>query len=239
MTEFNKSAQNNLHRSQSVHAHHRHEVDHNHYLLPFLLILIFAIVEAIGSWYTGSLALLSDAGHMFTDVAALGLAWLASSLAKKTNVKRHHSGVSYAELAVSIFNALTMLVVIVFVIYEAIARLKQPHAVQGLGLMIIASLGLIVNLVVAKLLHQQVLHHGESLNNRAAFLHVMGDLLGSIAAVAAGVVIYFSGWLLIDPILSLLISILLLVFTLNLVGDIWQTMHGKASLTKHEHQHDH
>jgi cobalt-zinc-cadmium efflux system protein len=132
-----------------------------------------------------------------------------------------------------------MLVVIVFVIYEAIARLKQPHAVQGLGLMIIASLGLIVNLVVAKLLHQQVLHHGESLNNRAAFLHVMGDLLGSIAAVAAGVVIYFSGWLLIDPILSLLISILLLVFTLNLVGDIWQTMHGKASLTKHEHQHDH
>lgn len=239
MTEFNKSAQNNLHRPQSVHAHHRHEVDHNHYLLPFLLILIFAIVEAIGSWYTGSLALLSDAGHMFTDVAALGLAWLACSLAKKPNVKRHHSGVSYAELAVSIFNALTMLVVIVFVIYEAIARLKQPHAVQGLGLMIIASLGLIVNLVVAKLLHQQVLHHGESLNNRAAFLHVMGDLLGSIAAVAAGVVIYFSGWLLIDPILSLLISILLLVFTLNLVGDIWQTMHGKASLTKHEHQHDH
>ena len=239
MTEFNQSSQNNLHSSQSAHAHHRHEVDHNHYLLPFLLILIFAIVEAIGSWYTGSLALLSDAGHMFTDVAALGLAWLASSLAKKPNVKRHHSGVSYAELAVSIFNALTMLVVIVFVIYEAIARLKQPHAVQGLGLMIIESLGLIVNLVVAKLLHQQVLHHGESLNNRAAFLHVMGDLLGSIAAVAAGVVIYFSGWLLIDPILSLLISILLLVFTLNLVGDIWQTMHGKASLTKHEHQHDH
>ena len=239
MTEFNQSSQNNLHSSQSAHAHHRHEVDHNHYLLPFLLILIFAIVEAIGSWYTGSLALLSDAGHMFTDVAALGLAWLASSLDKKPNVKRHHSGVSYAELAVSIFNALTMLVVIVFVIYEAIVRFKQPHAVQGLGLMIIASLGLIVNLVVAKLLHQQVLHHGESLNNRAAFLHVMGDLLGSIAAVAAGVVIYFSGWLLIDPILSLLISILLLVFTLNLVGDIWQTMHGKASLTKHEHQHDH
>ena len=239
MTEFNQSSQNNLHSLQSAHAHHRHEVDHNHYLLPFLLILIFAIVEAIGSWYTGSLALLSDAGHMFTDVAALGLAWLASSLDNKPNVKRHHSGVSYAELAGSIFNALTMLVVIVFVIYEAIVRFKQPHAVQGLGLMIIASLGLIVNLVVAKLLHQQVLHHGESLNNRAAFLHVMGDLLGSIAAVAAGVVIYFSGWLLIDPILSLLISILLLVFTLNLVGDIWQTMHGKASLTKHEHQHDH
>jgi cobalt-zinc-cadmium efflux system protein len=84
-----------------------------------------------------------------------------------------------------------------------------------------------------------VLHHGESLNNRAALLHVMGDLLGSIAAVAAGVVIYFTGWLPIDPILSLLISILLLVFTLNLVRDIWQTLHGKASLGQHGHEHGH
>lgn len=238
MTESKLSMHKNTHIAPEVHDHH-HDAEHNHYLIPFLLILIFAVVEAIGSWYTGSLALLSDAAHMFTDVAALGLAWLASSLAKKPNVARHQSGVSYFELAVSIFNAVTMLVVIIFVIYEAVARFKQPHAVQGLGLMVIATLGLIVNLVVAKLLHQQVLHHGESLNNRAAFLHVMGDLLGSIAAVAAGVVIYFTGWLPIDPILSLLISILLLGFTLNLVRDIWQTLHGKASLGQRDHEHSH
>ncbi len=248
MTESNLSTQTNVNAAHH-HAAHHHASEHkdserNHYLLPFFLILIFAIVEAVGSWYTGSLALLSDAGHMFTDVAALGLAWLASALAKKPNVARHQSGVSYFELAVAIFNAVTMLVVIIFVIYEAIARFKQPHAVQGLGLMVIATLGLIVNLVVAKLLHLQVLHHGESLNNRAAFLHVMGDLLGSIAAVAAGVVIYFTGWLPIDPILSLLISVLLLIFTLNLIRDIWQTLHGKASLGQqhshnHEHHHDH
>ena len=79
-------------------------------------------------------------------------------------------------------------------------------------------------------LHHQAVHHAETLNNRAAFLHVIGDLLGSVAAVAAGVIIYFTGWMPIDPILSLLISILLLVFTLNLVRDIWNTLHGKASL---------
>lgn len=212
-----------------------HDESHNHYALPFLLILIFAVVEVVGGWYTGSLALLSDAGHMFSDVLALGLAWMASVVAKKPNVARHRSGVSYVELSVSIINAITMFVVIVFVVIEAISRFKTPHHVQGLGLTIIAVLGLLVNLIVAKLLHQQVEHHGESLNNRAAFLHVLGDLLGSIAAVAAGVVIYFTGWMPIDPILSLFISLLLLILTFNLIADIWQTFTGKAHLIKHDH----
>lgn len=198
--------------------------DHDHYLVPFLLIFTFAIVEAVGSWYTGSLALLSDAGHMFTDVAALGLAWLAAVLAKNPNVARHKSGVSYAELVVSIINALTMLAVIVYVVLEAIHRFKHPQQVEGVWLTVIATLGLIVNLIVAKQLHHQTVHHGESLNNRAAFLHVMGDLLGSVTAVAAGVVIYLTGWMPIDPILSLFISVLLLVFTLNLIRDIAKTL---------------
>lgn len=205
-------------------VHDDHDDDHDHYLIPFLLIFIFAIVEAVGGWYTGSLALLSDAGHMFSDVVALGLAWMAGIVAKRPDVARHKSGVSYAELAVSIINAATMLLVIVFVVLEAISRFREPHQVQGLGLTIIATLGLIVNLIVAKQLHHQAEHHAESLNNRAAFLHVVGDLLGSIAAVAAGVVIYFTGWMPIDPILSLFISLLLLVFTLNLIRDILSTL---------------
>jgi len=213
------------------HAHAHPHDDHDHYFIPFALIFIFAIVEAVGSWYTGSLALLSDAGHMFSDVAALGLAWMASTMARKPQVARHQSGVSYAELAVSIFNAVTMLLVIVYVVVEAIDRFQHPHQVQGLGLTIIATLGLIVNVVVAKQLHHQAQHHGESLNNRAAYLHVIGDLLGSLAAVAAGVVIYFTGWMPIDPILSLFISLLLLAFTLNLVRDIVVTLrcHNKAA----------
>lgn len=220
---------------QHTHDEHDHDDDHDHYLIPFLLIFTFAVVEAVGSWYTGSLALLSDAGHMFSDVAALGLAWMAGIVAKRPNVARHKSGVSYAELSVSIINAITMLVVIVFVVVEAISRFKTPHQVQGLGLTIIATLGLIVNLIVAKQLHHQAEHHGESLNNRAAFLHVIGDLLGSIAAVAAGVVIYFTGWMPIDPILSLFISLLLLVFTMNLIRDIVTTLRGKDHVNQHDH----
>ena len=210
--------------SQSSPSKHDHDDEHDHYMIPFLLIFIFAMIEAVGSWYTGSLALLSDAGHMFTDVTALGLAWMASALSRKQHVARHKSGVSYVEIGVSAINALTMLLVIAYVVYEAIHRFQNPHEVRGLGLMVIATLGLIVNLIVAKQLHHQAEHHGESLNNRAAFLHVVGDLLGSLAAVAAGVVIYFTGWMMIDPILSLLISVLLLVFTLNLIRDIMRTL---------------
>ena len=226
------------HRTHDHHSHDHPHDDHDHYFIPFALIFIFAIVEAVGSWYTGSLALLSDAGHMFSDVAALGLAWMARPRARKPKVARHRSGVSYAELAVSIFNAVSMLLVIVYVVVEAIDRFQNPHQVQGLGLTVIATLGLIVNLIVAKQLHHQAEHHGDSLNNRAAFLHVVGDLLGSVAAVAAGVVIYFTGWMPIDPILSLFISLLLLAFTLNLVRDIWQTLHAQPK-TKQAVLHDH
>ncbi len=208
---------------------------HHHYAVPFFLILIFAIVEVLGGWWTGSLALLSDAGHMFTDVAALGLAWVGVLMSRRANTARHASGVSYAELTVSVINALTMLIVIGFIIVEAIARFKAPQAVQGFEVMVIAIIGLVVNLIVAKQLHHQAHHHGESLNNRAAFLHVVGDVLGSVAAIAAGLVIYLTGWVLIDPILSLLISVLLLVFTINLLRDIWQTLHGKPGHSSHIH----
>jgi cobalt-zinc-cadmium efflux system protein len=171
---------------------------------------------------------------------------MAGVMAKKPNIARHRSGVTYVELGVSIFNAISLLAVIIFVVVEAIARFNTPHQVQGLELTIIATLGLIVNIVGAKQLHYQAAHHAATLNNRAAFLHVMGDLLGSVAVVAvvaavvAGVVIYFTGWMPIDPILSLLISTLLFVFTLNLIRDIWKTLHLKPgqvapSLGQHDH----
>ncbi len=213
----------------ATHAHDEKNAEHNHYLIPFLLILIFAIVEAIGGWWTGSLALFSDAGHMFSDVAALGLAWLAGTLAKKPNAAKHTSGVSYAELTVSIINLITMLCVSVYVMMEAIARFKQPQPVQGLGVILLASIGFVVNLIVAKQLHNQSHHHGDDLNSRAAFLHVLGDLAGSSTAIIAGVVIYFTNWTPIDPILSILIALLILVPTIKLARDIWETLqHNKA-----------
>lgn len=239
--------QNNQFDTDAIHSHdiheehnHSHEHDdheqhhaHNHYVIPFLLIFGFAIVEMLGGFWTGSLALLSDAGHMFSDVAALGLAWFGAMIARNENAKKHASGVTYAELSVSIINAVTMLVVIVWVIAEAITRFKAPQMVKGFEVMVIAVIGLVVNLIVAKQLHHQAHHHGESLNNRAAFLHVMGDLLGSVTAIAAGVIIYFTGWMMIDPILSIFISVLLSALTLNLIRDIWRTIKLKQPLKQH------
>lgn len=225
--------------SDSMSPNPENHHDHHHYFIPFLLIFLFAIVETAGGFWTGSLALLSDAAHMFSDVAALGLAWIAGIIAKKPNAKRHACGVSYAELLVSIINAVAMLVISVFVVVEAINRFKHPQAVHGGGVILLATLGLIVNLIVAKQLHHQALHHGESLNNRAAFLHVLGDLAGSAAAIIAGLVIYFTGWMPIDPILSILISLLILVPTFKLIHDIWATLHHGKALNHDGHDHAH
>lgn len=211
-------------------ATHEHHQDHHHghgdtknnpFLLPFFLILIFAIVELFGGVWTNSLALLGDAWHMFSDVFTLGLAWFASH--HSANSKKHASGQSHVEIAASIINAVLMIVVVVYIIFEAINRLKNPHNVTGGYVMLIAFVGLVVNIIVAKLLHHDD-HHDH--NRRAAFLHVMGDLLGSVAALVAGAVIYFTGWLPIDSILSIFISLLIMVVTLKLIKDIWSSLHG-------------
>jgi len=195
------------------HAHH------NPFLFPFLLILVFAIIELAGGIWTQSLALQGDAWHMFSDVFALGLAWFASH--HSANSKKHASGQSHIEIAASIINAALMLIVVIYIVIEAIDRFKNPHNITGGYVMIIAFIGLIVNIIVAKLLHHD--DHNDH-NRRAAFLHVLGDLLGSVAALVAGAVIYFTGWLPIDSILSIFISLLILVVTLKLIKDIYFTL---------------
>lgn len=215
----------------SHHDHDHHDTSPaskpSHYGLPFFLVLSFAIVEVIGGFWTGSLALLSDAGHMFSDVAALGLAWFGAFLAAKPNAKRHPSNVTYAEIIVAMINVTTMLIVIAWVVIEAILRLKAPQEVQGLGVIVIAVFGLLVNLIVARQLHIASHQHESDLNNRAALLHVLGDLLGSVIAIVAGVVIYFTHWMQIDAILSIVISLLLIGLTGNLIKDIFHTLRLK------------
>jgi cobalt-zinc-cadmium efflux system protein len=204
---------NHPHPVGESHAHH------NPFLFPFLLILLFAIIELAGGIWTQSLALQGDAWHMFSDVFALGLAWFAAHYA--TRRTKHGYGQSHIEIAASITNAALMLIVVIYIIVEAIDRLKNPHNVTGGYVMIIAFIGLIVNIIVAKLLHHD--DHNDH-NRRAAFLHVLGDLLGSVAALAAGAVIYFTGWLPIDSMLSIFISLLILVVTLKLIKDIYFTL---------------
>jgi cobalt-zinc-cadmium efflux system protein len=208
---------------------HQHQVENNHshsnpFLFPFLLILVFAFIELAGGIWTQSLALLGDAWHMFSDVFALGLAWFASHHATKPNTKKHASGQSHVEIAASVINAVLMVAVVIYIIVEAIERLKNPHSVTGGYVMLIAFAGLVVNIVVAKLLHDD---NHDNHNHRAAFLHVLGDLLGSVAALVAGAVVYFTGWLPIDPILSIFISLLILLVTCKLIADIWRILHGK------------
>lgn len=224
----------------TTHQHdHAHAHDHgNPFLIPFLLILVFALVEFFGAIWTQSLALLGDAWHMFSDVLALGLAMYAAHRASKARLQDKHSR---AEMVVSAINAVLMLIVIVWIVLEAIERLNHPQSVSGGYVTLIAFLGLVVNLVVAQRLHHQAHHHGgnDNLNHRAALLHVMGDVLGSVAALTAGIVIYFTGWLAIDPLLSLVISLLLLLVTISLIKDIWRSAkatHGGAS---HHHHHSH
>lgn len=195
--------------------HHHHPVASNALFWPLLLTAAFALFEAIGGWLTGSLALLGDAGHMLSDSAALALAWLGAWIARKPASSQHSFGFMRAEVIVAAINGLLMLVVIAFIVYEAIQRLQSPQPVQGAEVMLIAFVGMLVNIVVAWQLHKGQ----HNINARAAFLHVLGDLLGSAAALAAGAVIYFTGWLPADPILSLFICALILFSTLKLLGE--------------------
>lgn len=206
------------------HSHDDHDQAHgNPFWIPFLAIALFTVVEFVGGLWTQSLALLSDAWHMLFDVLALGLAMWAAHRARTG-----HPASKQTERRVSMINAVSMLLVTAGIVIEAIERLKHPVSVAGGYVSVIALVGLLVNLFVAKHMHHQHEHHGgdASLNHRAAFLHVLGDLLGSVTAVAAGVVIYFTGWMTIDPILSILISLLLLVVTLNLIRDIYRGKTG-------------
>ena len=173
----------------------------------------FAVVEAIGGWVAGSLALLSDAGHMITDAAALGLALFANAVARRPASSRASYGYGRAEVLAGFVNAIAMLAVVALIAIEAVRRLLEPSPVAGGTVTAIAAVGLAVNLVAAWVLSRA----GGSFNTRGALLHVMGDLLGSLAALVAGGVILATGWTPIDPILSLAVALLILRSTWQLL----------------------
>jgi cobalt-zinc-cadmium efflux system protein len=205
------------------HAHHPHDDHHadprgsgvNRLAWAVGLTAGYGLIELLSGWWFGSLALVSDAGHMFSDALALALAWLAAWLARRPAGARHSFGLARAEVVAAFVNGLAMLLVVVLIAVEAISRLLRPEPVVGPGVMAVAFVGLLLNLVLAFMISS-----GErTLNVRAALLHVTSDLLGSVAALAAGAVITFTGWNPIDPILSLVIAVLILVSTLSLLRE--------------------
>jgi cobalt-zinc-cadmium efflux system protein len=182
-------------------------------VLALVLTGGYALVEAAAGVWSGSLALLSDAGHMLTDAAALGLALFAVTYASKPPSARASYGHGRAEVLAAFVNAIAMLAIVAAIVVEAVRRLLAPAPVAGGAVLAVAVAGLAVNAFVA----WRLSHGGASVNTRAAMLHVMGDLLGSVAAIVAGAVIVLTGWTPIDPILSLVVALLILRSTWRLL----------------------
>jgi len=185
------------------HEHHHHPAPGNALRMAAALTVAFAIVEAAGGWWTGSLALLSDAGHMLTDGAALGLGAIAAWMARRPPSERHSYGLGRAEIVAALINAAAMLAIVIVIGYEALVRLKDPGAVNGAAAAVIAAVGLALNLWVMRQLH------GHDMNTRAARLHVVGDALGSVAALTSGALIALTGWTRADSLASLAICVLI------------------------------
>ncbi|HJU21824.1 MAG TPA: cation diffusion facilitator family transporter [Casimicrobiaceae bacterium] len=202
-----------------AHAHHAHEkrgaqgATLRALGAALALTAAYAIVEALGGFFAGSLALLSDAGHMATDAAALGLAVFAQWVARRPPSPRASYGYARAEVLAAFVNALALLLLVVFIVVEAISRISHPEPVAGGAVLGIAAIGLLVNALTAWMLSRV----SQSAGVHAVLLHVFSDALGSIAAIVAGAVILTTGWTPIDPLLSLLTAILILRATWRLL----------------------
>src|SRR5262245_26624987 len=217
--------------SHSDHAHdhahpHAHLGSHHHdhtrgasqrtLLIVLVLTFGYMLAEAIGGYLANSLALLSDAGHMLTDVAALTLSLFAVRFASRPATPRKTYGFYRLEILAALANGVTLIVLSLLICVEAYHRLAYPEPVRGWTLIWISTGGLAVNLISAWMLSHS---HDENLNVRGALLHVLGDLLGSVAAIAAGVMIIWRGWIWADPVFSVVISLLIIYSSWRLVAD--------------------
>ncbi|HEY6001083.1 MAG TPA: cation diffusion facilitator family transporter [bacterium] len=180
-----------------------------------LTLGVFAAELAGGIW-SASLALLSDSLHVLFDATALGLSYAALVLAARPADDRHSYGLHRGEILAALVNGLTVGLIAAWIFYEAWERLHHPRPIRVEGMMGVAFVGLAANAVVARLLHG---HHHDDLNVRGAYLHVLGDLLASVAVVAGGAVIWATGWTLVDPILGFAIGLLLLWGAFGLVRE--------------------
>ncbi len=227
------------HTTSNAPHHHRHEHDDHHShghghghghshahpvdgrnesrtLIAAALTGGFMLAEVIGGLLTGSLALLADAAHMLTDFAALLLAWGAFRLSRRPATSKRSYGYDRMQILAAFANGVTLSILVVWIVCEAVMRLFDPNEIQATGMAVIAVLGLLVNIVAFAVLHGA---DTSNLNIRGALAHVMGDLLGSVAAIIAAGVIWWTGWTPIDPLLSLLIAGLIGVSAWRLVRD--------------------
>ena len=215
------------------HAHPHHENDHPHgpsrgnpggrrrkLLVAFVLTVLMMVAEVMGGVWSGSLALLADAGHMMVDAFALLLAGAGAAMAARPADARCSYGYGRMEVLVGFVNALSQFVLVGWIVYEAVTRLLHPGPILSGVMLVVAVAGLLVNVLVLRTLHG---HAHDDVNMAGASLHVLGDLLGSLAAVLAALAIRWFGWLWADPVLSLLVSLLIL-------GNAWRLLRRSAHI---------
>jgi cobalt-zinc-cadmium efflux system protein len=194
-----------------AHDHdHAHEANHGNMkrvMIALLLTGSFMIVEVIGGVLSGSLALLADAGHMLTDTMALGLAAMAFHVSKRPPDGKLTFGYQRFQILAAFVNGLSLLVIVGWILFEAAHRFLSPNPILGDTMLVVAAAGLVVNIACFAVLHSG---DKDNLNIRGAALHVAGDLLGSVAAIVAALVVIYTGWTPIDPILSVAVAGLIL-----------------------------
>lgn len=192
---------------QEVPVHNQSEkrsVQQKHLLIVLLMTGTFMVIEVVGGLLTGSLALLADAGHMLTDVAALGLSAFAMWMATRPSPPEKSYGYHRAEILAAVTNAVVLLLLALWVLYEAYQRVYEPPHVLGIPMLLIGLVGLAVNVASMKLLADE---SASSLNVRSAYLEVLSDAISSVGVILGGVTIWLTGWFLIDPFLSAGISV--------------------------------
>ena len=227
MASSRPSTDRSYHNPGPGHQHgggHDHGLGHSHtgdasvrsLRIALGLTAILLVVEVIGGFLSNSIALLADAGHMLTDVAALALALFVAWFSKQPETPRKTYGYMRWEILAAFLNGATLLLISAWILWEAVNRLRAPEPIKGGLMLIVAAGGLIVNLLAARVLAGSSSHN---MNTRGAYLHVLGDLLASVGTVAAAILIRYTGWLMADPIASILTTVLIMSGAWRLVRE--------------------
>jgi len=203
------------------HEHHGAHSQRRAIKAAFFITAGFMVAEAAGGLLTGSMALLSDSLHMLTDAAALGMSFFASRVAALKPDSARTYGYRRAEVVAALANAMLLWILSGYMLREVYERFHNPVPVLSVPMLAVAVMGLLANLASARILHG---HSGDNINIRGAFLHVLSDLAGSVAAIIAGTVIYFTGWYPADTIVSLLIIALILFSSARLLGEAFHIL---------------
>ncbi|MCG9804434.1 cation diffusion facilitator family transporter [Staphylococcus argenteus] len=230
---MNKREEIALNRYKYFHHVDHQKIQHNSkktLWASLIITLLFTMIEFVGGLVSNSLALLSDSFHMLSDVLALGLSMLAIYFASKKPTARYTFGFLRFEILAAFLNGLALIVISIWILYEAIVRIIYPQQIESGIMFLIASIGLLVNIILTIILVRS-LKQEDNINIQSALWHFMGDLLNSIGVIVAVVLIHFTGWRIIDPIISIVISIIILRGGYKITRNAWLIL--MESVPKH------